>query len=118
MSSIADLITSKLETLETKSLKTIMHSIETILDARLDTRPRVGKNVTFDARGRSFGGVITKVNRTTANVKVTSPPDAAGMNWRVGLTILNVEGVERAVVRSKPVTPSVSPAVTYGEDAW
>ena len=118
MSSIADLITGKLETLETKSLKAIMHSIETILATRLDFRPRVGRNVTFEAKGQTFGGIILKVNRTTANVRVTSPTEASGREWRVGLSLMNVEGVEKTVVRPKSVTPSVSPAVTYGEDAW
>lgn len=47
---------------------------------------RVGQKVTFMARGRMQGGVVTNLNETTVGV------DVAGMKWRVSPQSLSVAG--------------------------
>jgi hypothetical protein len=107
---------SKLNSLGTETLNKMKAHIETLLAARLDTRPAVGRTATFDYDGISYTVRIKKVNSKTCNVEEISP--VSGRRQRVGMSLLKVVPVERATPKmvATPIAPH-KPASVAG-DAW
>lgn len=108
---------TKLNHLETDTLQQIQAHIETVMKGRLDTSIRPGRSGHFvDRYGFKHSVRIDKINRTTANCTEIAPD--SGKKWRIGITGLKVDPVERKVpmVPKMPVMPHRPKSVI--ESAW
>lgn len=107
---------TKLNMLSTEVLQEMTKSIGVILGARLDTRIQPGRIATFNNRGIETSVRIEKINQKTASCTEISPK--SGARWKVGLTSLKVEPIERLnpLAISKP-TAAYKPA-SVSEDSW
>lgn len=96
---------SKLNGLSTETLGKMKAHIETVMAARLDTRPILGRNATFISNGELITVKLEKRNQKTMSCVEISPK--AGRKWRVGHDLLKVVPVERAV--AIPIAAPVAP---------
>lgn len=107
---------SKFNALSTDTLRQLQEHIQGVLKTRLDTRPLPGRVATFKDRvGNEHVVTIDRVNRTTCSCIEITP--VRGHRWKVGMSLLQVQGIERQTPLKSSVPHAPHRPASIG-DAW
>lgn len=107
---------SKLHTLSTEALQTLKNGVENILNSRLDTTLRHGREVTFEAQGVMRTARVERINHKTVTVTELSPD--SGKKWRVSKNLLSVKPeIRKEPLPTIPLKVPHKPA-NYKGDIW
>lgn len=109
-----------LKKLTNEALFKLQEGVKEEIESRIDYSVGVGKYGTFFDRrvGVQRRVRITKVNPKSVTAVETSDSYAPGENWRIGATLLKMEGVIRKERKIKPPKEEPKKMVTKSDNVW